>query len=409
MPPSTPSKLAHPLVSYRPLSLFYRLAKLLALLPRLPLWFVRAAVPALRPVRSWTFKQTLMRYVLLHAVDIFSHIGITETLRLEPGREGARWARLAPHDDALYVGPLLSDTVRPAPIGGTWYGVPAAPQPQDPATAARTWTNVALHLHGGAFVMGDGRDAATGYLGRTLVGRAGFDAVFAPQYRLAGYGGRDPFPAALQDALTAYLYLVRTLGVPPAAVTLSGDSAGGNLAIALLRYLERFGAQLPGGGVPMPGRVVLLSPWVRPGAALHTPYGTWDLARTDFLPVQFIKWGAEAYLLQTASSSSSGGDAAQNEWVDALGAPFTTDVPVFLSWADREILRPDCEAWAEEMRAASEAAWAGMEGDGWKFVTNVERDAPHDTLLIADQMGWEKSAEEVAGQIKKFVEETTRA
>lgn len=395
MPPSTPSKLSFPLVSYQPISLFYRLAKILAILPRLPLWLVRAAIPALRPVRTWTFKQTIMRNVLLNVVDMFSNVGITETLSLKPGKEKSRWALIEPLEDALYVGPLLSETVRPTTIGGTWYGVPAAP---DAATAAG-WTKVALHIHGGAFVVGDGRDANTGYLGRTLVARGGFDAVFAPQYRLAGYGGRDPFPAALQDALTAYLYLVRTLGVPPAAVTISGDSAGGNLAIALLRYLERFGAQA---AVPKPGRVVLLSPWVKPSAALHTPYGSWELARTDFLPARFIKWGAEAYLLQTASAAAANGDS--NEWVDALGAPFATDVPVFLTWGDREILRPDCEAWAEEMRGAAQ----GGEG-AWKLVVNVERGAPHDTLLLGDQLGWEKSAEEVAGQIKKFVEETTTA
>lgn len=392
MSSSKPSTVSFPFLSYTPLSLLYRLVKVTSILVRLPLWLLRAAVPALRPHRSWTFKQTIMRTIFLHVVDMTSTVGITEPLSLEPGKEKSRWVTIEPFEEALYVGPLLSTTVKPATTGGTWYGVPAAPD----APAARAWTKVAMHIHGGAFVLGDGREAATGFLARTFVEHAKFDAVFAPQYRLSGYGGRDPFPAALQDALTCYLYLVRTLGVAPDAVTISGDSAGGNLAVALLRYLERFGAQV---GAPKPGRAVLLSPWVRPGAALHTSYGRWDLARTDFLPESFIRWGAEAYLLQARAEGLgvAGGTPGGNEWVDALGHPFATDVPVFLSWADKEILSVDCEAWAREMRGVADGAWT--------FVVNVERDAPHDTLLLGDQLGWDGSAEEVAAAIAKFVEE----
>lgn len=403
MSSSKPSTVSFPLLSYQPLSLLYRLAKIISILVRLPIWLLRAAVPALRPDKSWTFKQTIMRTVFLHVVDMTSTVGITEPLSLAPGKEQSRWVTIEPFEDTLYVGPLLSTTVRPATTGGTWYGVPAAPD----ADAARSWTKVAMHIHGGAFVLGDGRSAATGFLGRTFVEHARFDAVFAPQYRLSGYGGRDPFPAALQDALTCYLYLVRTLDVSPRAITISGDSAGGNLAVALLRYLERFGARLD---VPRPGRAVLVSPWVQPSAALRTAYDSWDLARTDFLPASFIRWGAEAYLLQArhaeggldvdddAAAAAAPGD--KNEWVDALGHPFATRVPVFLTWADKEILSVDCEAWAREMRSV---------GDGeWYFVVNIEPNALHDTLLIGDQLGWEGSAVEVATAIAKFVEDTSK-
>lgn len=395
MAPSRPSTVSFPLLSYQPLSLVYRLVKVVSILARLPIWLLRAAVPALRPDKSWNFKQTIMRTIFLNVVDMTSTVGITEPLSLEPGKEESRWVTIEPFDDARYVGPLLSQTVRPATTGGTWYGVPAAP---DPATA-RAWTKVALHIHGGAFVLGDGRSDATGFLGRTYVDHAGFDAVFAPQYRLSGYGGRDPFPAALQDVLASYLYLVETLGVDPRAVAVSGDSAGGNLAIALLRYLERFGAQVH---VPRPGRAVLVSPWVKPSAALHTAYGSWSLARTDFLPPSFIKWGAEAYLLQAQAEGLGGGGGGntpgENEWVDALGHPFPTQVPVFLTWADKEILSVDCEAWAQEMRTVADGAW--------QLEVNVERDAPHDTLLIGDQLGWDSSARQVATVIANFVEKT---
>lgn len=384
---SKPSLLSHPLTSYQPISLIYRVLKISSILARLPLWLVIAAVPALRPHKTWTFKQTFTRNLVRHFVEMDSIVGVSQTLSLAPGKEKDRWTTLEAFDDALYTGPLVSSSVKPATIGGTWHGVTTAPQTEADAAG---WKSVALHIHGGAFVLGDGRDDYSGYQGSTLVKHGGFDAVFLPQYRLAGYAGRDPFPAALQDCLSSYLYLTRTLGVPARNVTVSGDSAGGNLAVALLRYLERFGGPT---GVAKPGRLALLSPWVRPSAALRESYDSWALARTDIVPRSFIRWGAEAYLLQ-----ADGEAGEDNEWVDLLGHPFKTDTPVFVSWADKEILSVDCEAWAEEMRKEG--------GEGWKLVVNVEPNAPHDTLLLGEKMGWDASAEEVTRKIKKFVEET---
>jgi hypothetical protein len=53
----------------------------------------------------------------------------------------------------------------------------------------------------------------------------------------------NPFPAALLDALAAYVHLVRVVGFKPKNIVVSGDSAGGNLALALVRYLRD--AQVP--------------------------------------------------------------------------------------------------------------------------------------------------------------------
>lgn len=392
MSTSKPASVSFPFISYQPISLFYRIARLVTIFVRLPYWLLRAGVPALRPDKTWSFKQAIMRTVLQHFIDVDSSIGITPPISVEPGKQKSRWAAVEPFPETKYVGPLISSTVKPATAGGTWYGVSAAP---DPATA-RSWTKVAMHIHGGGFVLFDGRDDATAYLARTYKEKANFDAVFAPQYRLAGYGGRDPFPAALQDALTSYLYLVETLGISPDAITISGDSAGGNLAIALLRYLERFGAQI---SVPKPGRAVFLSPWVKPSAALHESYDSWELSGSDVLPASLLRWGARAYLSQSQADHlpGSGRNPGENEWVDSLGHPFTTNVPVFLNYGDREIFSVDCAAWAEEMRKAADSAWT--------FVVNVERGAPHDTPLLGEQLGFDSSAEEVAQAVAKFVED----
>jgi len=102
-------------------------------------------------------------------------------------------------------------------------------------------TTAMLYLHGGAFVFGSAR-AYRRFVGH-IVARSGVPA-FVADYRLAP---EHPFPAALDDARAVYRALVDQLGASHVAVV--GDSAGGGLALSLLR--EETGA----------GCGVLLSPW----------------------------------------------------------------------------------------------------------------------------------------------------
>ena len=104
-----------------------------------------------------------------------------------------------------------------------------------------------LYLHGGGYAVG----SAYGYrpLVGALVAAAGVGAL-VPDYRLAP---EHPFPAALEDALTAYRWLAEQRG--SAGIVLAGDSAGGGLACSLLLTLR---AQ----GLPLPAGAVLLCPGV---------------------------------------------------------------------------------------------------------------------------------------------------
>src|SRR5262249_48821070 len=63
-----------------------------------------------------------------------------------------------------------------------------------------------------------------------------------------------PFPAAVDDAAAAFLWLVKN-GVAPGKIAIAGDSAGGGLAIATMLRLREQGRALP-------GCAVCLSPWV---------------------------------------------------------------------------------------------------------------------------------------------------
>jgi monoterpene epsilon-lactone hydrolase len=104
-----------------------------------------------------------------------------------------------------------------------------------------------LFLHGGAYIAG-GIESH-----RHLVAQAGRVArvrTLALDYRLAP---EHPFPAALDDALAGYHYLL-SQGYAPGELVLAGESAGGGLALATLVALRD-------AGTPLPGCVWLSSPW----------------------------------------------------------------------------------------------------------------------------------------------------
>ena len=106
---------------------------------------------------------------------------------------------------------------------------------------------VILYLHGGGYACGD-LEYAKGY-GSTLAVRCGI-RVFSPAYRLAP---ESPFPAALEDALESYRYLLKK-GYDPRQIALCGESAGGGLIYALCLKLKEE-------NLPLPGGLIAMSPW----------------------------------------------------------------------------------------------------------------------------------------------------
>ncbi|KAF9245397.1 alpha beta-hydrolase [Melanogaster broomeanus] len=103
----------------------------------------------------------------------------------------------------------------------------------------------------------------------------GITRTFAIEYRLSTakpYKPSNPFPAALLDAVAGYNYLVDTLGFHPADIIIQGDSAGGNLALALIRYLRDYQDYHPDLYLPpLPGGLLLLSPWADLSASHEGP------------------------------------------------------------------------------------------------------------------------------------------
>ena len=154
--------------------------------------------------------------------------------------------------------------VLPMSIPGYWFDKDGVDTPI--GARPRSSEKVIYALHGGAYILasaspGNGHDIIIHGLMRHC---AGVERVFAVEYRLSRAAPEDtpahPFPAALLDALAGYTYLIDSVGFAPQDIIIEGDSAGGNLALALTRYLVE-NAGLAGLPAP-PGALILLSPWV---------------------------------------------------------------------------------------------------------------------------------------------------
>jgi len=108
--------------------------------------------------------------------------------------------------------------------------------------------HVVLYFHGGVYVLGDAFLAADL---ASQVGRRTSAKAISVDYRLAP---EHPYPAAVDDALTAYEALLRG-GTHPSDIVFAGESAGGGLAIATL-----VNARVK--GLPMPAAALVMSPYV---------------------------------------------------------------------------------------------------------------------------------------------------
>ncbi len=131
---------------------------------------------------------------------------------------------------------VKSEPITASGVEGEWVAAPAA-------AADRA----VLYLHGGGYVLGSVKTH------RDLIGRISRAAqarVLALNYRLAP---EHPFPAAVDDAVAGYRYLIENK-FNPGRIVVAGDSAGGGLTIATLVAIRD--ARLP-----MPAAGVCLSPW----------------------------------------------------------------------------------------------------------------------------------------------------
>ncbi len=201
-------------------------------------------------------------------------------------------------------------------VAGEWVSSPSvAPQ------------QVLCYLHGGGYNSGScvtHRDLAA------RLSRAGGVRVLLLDYCLAP---EHPFPAALEDAVAGYRWLLEQ-GIQPEQIVIGGDSSGGGLAVATLLRLREHALALPAAGV-------LLSPWVdlaETGPSIQTRAAIDPLVSPESLRL------AAGYYLGGADPQTP---LASPLYADLRGLP-----PLLIQAGDHEILLSDATRLAAQARAA---------------------------------------------------------
>lgn len=273
---------------------------------------VAALLAALRrpfrgPLRpSWSFGYE----VTIRAMGRY----MRQVVRWPAPRMREAWEALA----APALRGVRREEVQIGSISAEWF-VPPGVGPDAP---------VLLHWHGGGYVWGSSNTHAE-LLSRIAI--AARVRVLAPNYRLAP---EHPCPAAHDDAVMVYRWLLEEQGVSPSELVVSGDSAGGNLTLSLavrLRDRER---------LPLPRALVLLCPWVDLGLREGSVH---DNARTDWLD-------AEGFRPWTYTYYPSG------QFADPLASPLFADLrglpPTLVQVGDAEVLLDQVVELGDALRRA---------------------------------------------------------
>ena len=187
---------------------------------------------------------------------------------------------------------------------------------------------VLLCMHGGGFVGGSiySHRKLFAHLAKAAGARA---LVF--EYRLAP---ENIHPAPVDDALTAYRWLLEQ-GVDPAHVAFAGDSSGGGLALAAqLRAREQ--------GLPLPAAALLISPWVDMQQSGESYKSNWA---TDAFFYKELVDGLAAMFLGPDGNAT-----------DPLASPLYADLaglaPMSIQVGGDETLLDDSRSLADRARAA---------------------------------------------------------
>ena len=225
--------------------------------------------------------------------------------------------------ELLSAQPLPADvTVTGAALGG----VPTAEITVDGSEPR----HVVLYFHGGVYVMGDAFLAADL---ASQIGRRTHAKVISVDYRLAP---ENPYPAAVDDALTAYEALLHS-GTAPSDIAFAGESAGGGLAIATLVNARDH-------GVPLPAAAFVMSPYADltlAGATMETKRESDPLLSPQALHARVVDY---------TSGQDASLDLISPIFADLSGLP-----PLLIQAGTHEVLLDDA------IRLAQRAATADVE------------------------------------------------
>jgi monoterpene epsilon-lactone hydrolase len=220
---------------------------------------------------------------------------------------------------------ILAGSTLPVPYDVTFRADDVGGIAGEWAEAPGQCSGTLLYLHGGGYFACSPR---THRPITAAYAQRGF-SVFVPEYRLAP---EHPYPAAIEDAVAAWQGLLAR-GHAPQSLSLSGDSAGGGLALALMLTLRDKGRAPP-------SAAALLSPWTDLSLSGSTIRSN---ARRDamFTLQGFINC-AGLYL---------GGTDPKTPYASPLFADLQGLPPMLIHVGEREMLREDSTRVAQKAAA----------------------------------------------------------
>lgn len=187
---------------------------------------------------------------------------------------------------------------------------------------------VILYLHGGGYIFCSARDTHRDLIVR--LAKAAECKVLAIDYRLAP---EHPFPAALDDAVSAYRWLAE-IGYAPRNIAVAGDSAGGGLSFSLMLRLRELGIELP-------AALVAISPWT--DLAITGASIVENARRDPLIPAEGLAQGAAYYV---------GTDDPKNPLISPLYGDVAHLPPALIQVGSEEVLLDDARRMAAKLKQA---------------------------------------------------------
>lgn len=202
-------------------------------------------------------------------------------------------------------------------------------------------SSVILYLHGGGYVLGS-LESHRGLASH--IAMASHVRVLLIDYRLAP---ETPLPAALDDALSAFDWLINNQGIESNKIIGMGDSAGGGLAIATVIHLRN-------ANKPLPKALICLSPWTDlslSGATISSMAG-----KDPCFP--------DARMLQDWANAYAGTEPLASPEISPLFADLRGLLFTFIQVGEEELLRSDFEEFFQAARRSDVSVelsvWSGM-------------------------------------------------
>ena len=195
---------------------------------------------------------------------------------------------------------------------------------------------VILQLHGGAYIIGLGDGYRKLALKYNVI--SGGASVLSVDYRIAP---EYVFPTALMDALVAWNWLIAQ-GYKPENIIVVGDSAGGNLALALAEWLRDHNQKLP---VAM----VLMSPWT--DMAAEGESHTTNLYKDPLFGQKLPKKGEPAPKKLLWRPAYAGKTDLHDKYLSPAYADFQQFPSMLIQVGSYEVLESDAEIVASKAKS----------------------------------------------------------